>query len=493
MKRLTVLMVLVASICFAQTKVDWRQLKNTPTTVDGYGITDVAGAEELERLKNELERIEGEIPNNASFTYEALTHTDGEILENYLATDSVTTEKILDDAVTTEKILDGAVTDSKIDSLSSRKLTGDITTDDVSIAIHADVEGNYPPTIHRADTVTKTRGLYLSGGDKPVSEGMEGFNLFLGSATDPYMRAFAGSALMMQMFPPSMGLNHPISFKEPVIIEADLQISNKLGIFNYDAENSEAYDMSLTNDKGEAILDMNGYKLKLELDSHSVTAKLGNSANKVILREETPGYMELVTPNNAILTLKGGEVVSDPLKAGKLDLYRGQAALSVEDTSTSGYSNVLLDAGDLTSQASNRLNLYAGDSAKLVLKDGVASLTGKLNVSGDTVIDGKLTVDGVNGLRVTGGAGAYIDSVLAVGGNISHGSTTGSTPNLVISGGTAANNGSTLELSTGFKNKIELKTADGDTKITMEDGSVTVTDKLEVTGEIGRASCRERV
>ena len=115
---------------------------------------------------------------------------------------------------------------------------------------------------------------------------------------------------------------------------------------------------------------------------------------------------------------------------------------------------------------------------------GVASLTGKLNVSGDTVIDSKLTVDGVNGLRVTGGAGAYIDSILAVGGNISHGSITGSTPNLVISGGAAADNGSTLELSTGFKNKIELKTADGDTKITMEDGLVTVTDKLEVTGDL---------
>ena len=109
---------------FSQTKVDWRQIKNTPTTVSGYGITDVAGAEELERLKNELERVENLIPNNASFTFQGLSEIEGTVgnenLANYsvttvkLATDSVTTSRIADLNVTTDKIADYAITSAKM-------------------------------------------------------------------------------------------------------------------------------------------------------------------------------------------------------------------------------------------------------------------------------------------------------------------------------------------------------------------------------------------
>ena len=117
------LLCLVMSDVFRR-QVDWRQIKNTPTTVSGYGITDVAGAEELERLKNELERVENLIPNNASFTFQGLSETVGTVgnenLANYsvttvkLATDSVTTSRIADLNVTTDKIADYAITSAKM-------------------------------------------------------------------------------------------------------------------------------------------------------------------------------------------------------------------------------------------------------------------------------------------------------------------------------------------------------------------------------------------
>ncbi|MFA5595998.1 MAG: hypothetical protein WDA26_00350, partial [Pusillimonas sp.] len=123
---------LVLSDVFSQTRVDWRQIKNTPTTIEGYGITDAISTSvldnalasftgevvridlEIATITNELERVENLIPNNASFTFQGLSETTQAIKDEHIAIDAVTRHKIASGSVTTEKLYDGAVTSNKI-------------------------------------------------------------------------------------------------------------------------------------------------------------------------------------------------------------------------------------------------------------------------------------------------------------------------------------------------------------------------------------------
>ncbi len=40
---------------FAREELDWQSIKNRPKTLAGYGITDAAGKNQLETIKNEME------------------------------------------------------------------------------------------------------------------------------------------------------------------------------------------------------------------------------------------------------------------------------------------------------------------------------------------------------------------------------------------------------------------------------------------------------
>ena len=101
---------LVLSDVFSQTKVDWRQIKNTPTTVSGYGITDTVSIDSLNSAVEEineniaslstiiasdtLEILRGEIPTNASFTFQGLSEIEGAVGSENLADNSVSYETL---------------------------------------------------------------------------------------------------------------------------------------------------------------------------------------------------------------------------------------------------------------------------------------------------------------------------------------------------------------------------------------------------------------
>ena len=115
---------LVLSDVFSQTKVDWRQIKNTPTTVSGYGITDTISIDSLNSAVEEIneniaslstiiasntldiEILREEIPTNASFTFQGLSETTQAIKDEHIAIDAVTRHKIASGSVTTEKLYD---------------------------------------------------------------------------------------------------------------------------------------------------------------------------------------------------------------------------------------------------------------------------------------------------------------------------------------------------------------------------------------------------
>ncbi|NCB45183.1 MAG: hypothetical protein EOM59_21550, partial [Clostridia bacterium] len=105
---------LVLSDVFSQTKVDWRQIKNTPTTVSGYGITDTISIDSLNSAVEEineniaslstiiasdtLDILREEIPTNASFTFQGLSEIEGTVGSENLANYSVTTVKLATDS-----------------------------------------------------------------------------------------------------------------------------------------------------------------------------------------------------------------------------------------------------------------------------------------------------------------------------------------------------------------------------------------------------------
>ena len=70
--------------------IEWRNVSNTPTTLAGYGITDAASDEDLEKISQEISEVQQNIPSNVDLSnaVEAQT-TYNELLTNLSIIDSI--------------------------------------------------------------------------------------------------------------------------------------------------------------------------------------------------------------------------------------------------------------------------------------------------------------------------------------------------------------------------------------------------------------------